>query len=35
MHESSSFFHSLIDPLRYRGIDSVMVVIHASVEVEL
>jgi adenosylhomocysteinase len=34
MHESSSFFHSLIDPLRYRGIDSVMVVIHASVEVE-
>jgi adenosylhomocysteinase len=34
MRESSSFFHSIIDPLRYSKVDSVMVVIHAGVEID-
>lgn len=34
MQASSSFFHSLIDPMRYKEIDSVIVVIHAGVGID-
>lgn len=34
MQGPSSFFHSIIDPLRYKDVDSVIVVIHAGVEVD-
>ena len=34
MQRPSSFFQSIIDPLRYKDVDSVIVVIHAGVEVD-
>ena len=34
MQGPSSFFQSIIDPVRYKDVDSVIVVIHAGVEVD-
>jgi hypothetical protein len=34
MQGHSSFFQSIIEPLRYKDVDSVIVVIHAGVEVD-